>query len=213
MTVIVLVGKKGSGKDTVADHLTKSYGFERIAFADNVRRAVSLIYDLPFERLKGLTAEDRKWREEPLGVLGGKTPRRALQLVGTEIGRLINKNTWVEKTWKEIENSKTEFWVITDCRFINEVKYSKSRGAYIVYLERPSKKNWFWKFIDYLFRDRHPSEMEVERIKPLSDIIVVNDGTIEELYRKIDTVLSICPQYSKQVHSEQFRLEEDLYAS
>jgi len=44
-----LVGRAGSGKDTVAAHLVDHYGFVKLAFADKVKQVCSLVYDIPLE--------------------------------------------------------------------------------------------------------------------------------------------------------------------
>ena len=38
--IIGLSGYAQSGKDTIAEMLTMNYGFRRLAFADNIRKAI-----------------------------------------------------------------------------------------------------------------------------------------------------------------------------
>ena len=45
--VIALTGKPGAGKDTIADMLSPSLGFQRIAFADALRREIAEAWRMP----------------------------------------------------------------------------------------------------------------------------------------------------------------------
>ena len=44
--ILGLTGVRGSGKDTLADHLVERYNFKRIAFADPVREKVKFLLQL-----------------------------------------------------------------------------------------------------------------------------------------------------------------------
>ena len=45
--ILGLVGFASSGKDTVADYLVRNHNFNRIAFADPLKDAASIIFDWP----------------------------------------------------------------------------------------------------------------------------------------------------------------------
>ena len=55
------------GKDTVADYLAEKRGFQRVAFADNLKREVALAYGTTVERL-----EQRELKETPQDYLALK---------------------------------------------------------------------------------------------------------------------------------------------
>lgn len=122
--LIGLVGPAGSGKDTIADHLVKKYGFVKMANADLLKRMAKLAFDFTDEQLWGPSelrnAPDTRYPREhgPLTedfkcrVCGAQvrlgvdlkvdalpqcylTPRFALQSLGTEWGRLCFENIWV----------------------------------------------------------------------------------------------------------------------
>lgn len=61
--LIAFTGRKGTGKDTCVNYLVDKYGFSRVSFAGLLKDVVAFVYDLPRERLEGLTDEDRAWRE------------------------------------------------------------------------------------------------------------------------------------------------------
>lgn len=64
MSIIVLNGPPGSGKDTVADFLSANYGFNHIAFKDELYKEAARVSGLPYDFLKFL-ATDRKLKELP----------------------------------------------------------------------------------------------------------------------------------------------------
>ena len=52
MKIFALMGKAGSGKDTVAD-IFNSYNYQKIAFADPLKRYVMDAFDLTYDQLWG----------------------------------------------------------------------------------------------------------------------------------------------------------------
>lgn len=69
-----------------------------------------------------------RWRGKPGAFIAQPsrmTPRKMLQLLGTEYGRkLIHPNMWVNVLLDEY-NPKKDFWIITDTRFPNEASAVK----------------------------------------------------------------------------------------
>lgn len=82
------------------------------------------------------------------------TPRRILQLLGTEGGRkIIHPNVWVNALMSEYYDgdifarlggftfeSESSNWIITDVRFPNELEAVKAKGGITLRLERPNFK-------------------------------------------------------------------------
>lgn len=131
-TLIALTGKAGSGKTTIAQELERR-GFVRLRFAGTLKAML---------RVLGLTAEqvDGDKKSEPCDLLGGKTPREAMQLLGTQWGReLIDEDLWVRATMREAASylADGQDVVIDDCRFENEAlaMHDFERG-YVVGLTR-----------------------------------------------------------------------------
>lgn len=128
ITVYGICGFIGSGKSTVGDMLVNNYGFTSISFADSLKDAVSDIFGWERPLLEGDTKESREFRElidpwwtEKLGY--EVTPRKMLQKMGTEAGRnVFGDNIWVESTFQRMYDGRNDKFVITDCRFRNEIK-------------------------------------------------------------------------------------------
>ena len=137
--LIGLVGLISSGKDTVANRLVTKHGYKRDSFADPLKDAVSKIFNWDRKLLEGNTSESRKWREQPDEFWSKKfnkeiTPRWVLQYFGTEVMRgQMYDGIWVDSV---IGRYKGENTVISDTRFINEIKTIKAHGGIVVLVKR-----------------------------------------------------------------------------
>lgn len=136
MVLISLTGAKGCGKSTVGAILVADYGFRRMRFADALKRMVACL---------GLTQAQIEGAEKelPCPLLGGKTPRQAMQTLGTEWGRaMIDKDLWVRALQTEIVgyrvNHKGETRIVVDdLRFPNEHAMIRSMGGVVWRIRRP----------------------------------------------------------------------------
>jgi RNA polymerase sigma factor (sigma-70 family) len=114
-TIVILSGKAGAGKDTFAEMLGGAW--ERISFADEVKATCSELVDLHMDFF-----HKRELKDSPM-LIGGKiqTPRDLCVSVGMYY-RGIDPHYWTKKAVEKIRNSKSEFFVITDWRFPNELE-------------------------------------------------------------------------------------------
>jgi len=97
--------------------------------------------------------------------------RRLLQRLGTEAGRdILGVNIWVDTAFARVDNDKV---VVTDVRFPNEADGIRQRGGEVVRIERPGVGP----------RNNHPSETSLLDYE--FDVTIYNDGTIEDLHRKV----------------------------
>lgn len=72
---------------------------------------------------------------------GPMTAREFMQFFGTEIMRKMYEPLWTNRTIKDIESEEPLIAVISDCRFKNEAKALKAKGAKLVYLTRSISNN------------------------------------------------------------------------
>lgn len=107
MKTLGLVGRAGSGKDTVADILVRDHGWVKIALADPMKRFLRDVLAFSDDQLWGPSssrnAPDKRYiRSRPAqGWLDDQrplylTPRHALQQLGTEWGRACYENVWID---------------------------------------------------------------------------------------------------------------------
>ena len=171
--VVGLCGLAGSGKSTAARILCHQHRFVRKPFAHCLKQMVAAL-GVPGDVLDG----DREAKEQPRPELLGKTVRHALQTLGTEWGRQhMGEDFWVG-LWS-LGLQKMPRVVADDVRFPNEQIASQNAGGVLVRIDRPgagSKVN-----------AKHASE-NIGALSP--DFVVVNDGTPEDLSRKLAEILT-----------------------
>lgn len=188
--IIGFVGVKGSGKDTCAEVLVNEYGFTRRAFADKLKEIVADVYDFDLELF-----HDPKMKEVGFNSLGGNTLRYALQVIGTEGFRAVNRDTWIKYLMKRSRGTDT---VVSDCRFPNEAEaiikegiligvVRKGFGAPRVKLANPiSWIDWLvWK----TFKQEHSSESQVYQAIKMARYIIYNDGSVKDLQDQVRKIM------------------------
>lgn len=105
------------------------------------------------------------------------TIRQLLQKFGTEVGRSISPNLWVDALMNDYIEAKSEGyeedWIVTDVRFKNEAEAIRENGGILIRLNRNTG-----------FNDQHSSETALDDYKNF-DLIIDNNGTLDELIDKV----------------------------
>lgn len=165
--VVGLSGPAGAGKSTAAQYLVE-LGGHRVRFAGIIK---SMIYAMGLNERQ----VDGDLKEVPCDLLCGKTPRWAMQSLGTEWGRnLIGPNIWIN-LWKNQVNSLPEdaLVLVDDCRFPNEEVLIREMDGIIIRIVREVDMN----------TETFSHESEKHPIK--ADYTVINDGSIEQLQKRL----------------------------
>jgi hypothetical protein len=186
--IIGISGKIGSGKDTLSivinyladksapdsfnrwEQPLEEYTYKNKKYAENLKCMVCFLIGC-----NRIDLEDREFKEKELGEeWDGLTPRKILQLLGTEAGReIIHPNIWVNSLFADYTTDSN--WVITDVRFPNEAQAIKDRGGIVIRIERPGGESHCG--------GAHASETALDDYD--FDIVINNDGTIDELIDKV----------------------------
>lgn len=201
-TVVLLTGFAQVGKDTFAKRLVEEHGFTRVAFADPMREALlrlnpnvyigsaignvyqwwaksgssSLYADLA-DLIKGVG-----WDAAKIEV---PDVRKLLQRFGTEVGReMFGETFWVDLALKKIAEATTDYVVVTDARFENEVTHVReclnaSVRIHVVKILRPGVGSVNDHKSDAGLPDR------------CIDRIVWNDGSLHKLNMKADGMVEV----------------------
>jgi len=202
--IIGVCGFIGSGKDTVADYLVNFHEFRRESFANTLKDAVSAVFGWDRTLLEGRTKEAREWREQVDSWWAERldmpalTPRLMLQLWGTEVCRRgFHDDIWIASLENKLRNSRDNV-VISDCRFPNEITSIRGAGGKILWVKRGELPDWYNTAIkanlgnnvainDLKMQKIHASETAWVGTK--FDVEIDNNGTIDELYRQIQTLV------------------------
>jgi hypothetical protein len=198
--IISLSGLAGAGKDTVADFLCSEYGYQRISFAAPLKDAAAAIFGWDREMLEGRTGENRQAREAPDAFWAerlGKpnfSPRRALQELGTDVFRThFHPDIWLTSLENKVRKAGSdERFVITDCRFENELACLRSLGAAIWWVWRGEKPAWW----DAARRGEAVPGVHVSETLWVSNVVgatgaieIANNGTLADLQENIKSLI------------------------
>lgn len=208
MKIIGVAGQLAQGKDVLCDRLCEILNrrmtdkhqaemmqdlWTRATFAGSVKK----VYEIGFGVDLDFIEQWKRIDEPPPGF--NKNVRKSLQFIGDGF-RQIKDNIWIEIALRD----KTKNKIFSDCRYNNEAKAIKEYNGMMILLYRPG----------YINDDPNPSESQ---IKPLVewakdnlksgkinheelnnppeiisyyDYFFINDGSLSDLYQKIDEELA-----------------------
>jgi len=179
MERIGLLGKKGSGKDTLADYLVNTKGFVKYSFAKPVKDISKILFNLSEEQLYGNLKETI---DDKIGL----SPRVIFQRLGTEFGqdliyklfpelKIKKKYIWLRLFDIFLEKNKDKNIVIADVRFVHEINYLKKLNFNIIKINRK----------DSLI-DNHVSEKQNDLYY---DFNIENNDSKEDLFSKYNNFI------------------------
>jgi cytidylate kinase len=175
--VVAICGRAQSGKSTMAEMMEAEAGYDIMSFADPIKNMLMAMGNglgmFP-RHLYGSNID----KNEPLDVLGGNTARFAMQTLGTEWRELLHKKLWVNHLDMRLRSSKSNRIVVDDTRFQHEYTHLSNNGVLVIGIERPGQGT---------SNSTHASEQW--DFKSTGMPIIQNDGTLEELWVKVQAYL------------------------
>jgi len=176
--IIGFSGLARSGKNEASNALL-DYNFNVVAFADKLKEFLWNVN--PYMR----NAADNTYLclQEVHKRYGGwegmkNSPyhncyRQLMQNIGTEAGRgVLGSHIWIDALDHKLTVSKN--YAITDIRFPNEEEYVRSRGGITIRIERPGLQK--------------VNEHASEQLSFESHYVILNNGSIEELHKKVANI-------------------------
>jgi len=173
--IILISGKKRSGKDYVANLLhQKITNSKVIAFADKMKEILSISLNIPIEELN-----EYKNKNKGLYVHSGCLEftlltdfRKLLQNFGTDaMQKVFGKNVWTDLVLKEYDGNPL---IISDLRFKHEYNNLKHLNPYTILVEGGDNS------------DTHISEHDLDNF---DFNFVINNKEKGDLSVQIDSVL------------------------
>jgi hypothetical protein len=181
--IISITGKIGSGKDTIADIImqyTPYHDWEIKKFAGKLKDIAEILSGVP-----KINFEDQEFKKQDMGPNWGMTYRDLLQRLGTEAMRNgLHENVWVNALFADYhfnieEDEQMPNWLITDCRFPNELEAVKAHKGITIKVIRDSGNT---------VGTTHASETALDDYTEW-DYIVDNNGSIEDLKTQVFSIL------------------------
>lgn len=185
--VIGLTGKKGTGKDTVANYLVTNYYAHKLSFVQVIRDGLAAML-----RVDPIIFEARDMRERPIRELVptlriDKTPRQMMQLLASEWGRqMIQSDLWIAiaEHASRHDMESCDFVVISDMRKDDEAEWVHKHNGWVVEIINPRVHS----------DDTHDTERGVSR--HLIDATLINDADIPTLLARTEELMAdLVPSY------------------
>lgn len=157
-----------AGKTTLALGLA-GHGFLRLRFAGPLRAMLAALMREQGAAEDDIThALDGPGKEQACAWLGGRTPRHAMQTLGTEWGRrCMAPDLWLSAAERRLREALASgrSVVLDDVRFPDEAALVRRLGGLLVRVDRPGAPAPAWS---------HASEGGLGDIAP--DMVLVNDA-------------------------------------
>jgi hypothetical protein len=197
--VYAITGWKGHGKDTFANSIVGfNDSFVITHFAAPLKRMSGKIFGLTDAQMNEPSLKEapldrpivmdlflqQMQKETGLDIqpasMVGHTPRQVLQYFGTEYVRKVQNDFWVQKVVEFVQNHPNKKVLIPDCRFPNEAAAVWGVGGKVIRVLRLDLP---------LPKDAHPSEQEIENIKP--DLLIGKVSSDMSLQTRIARLVSM----------------------
>lgn len=176
--LIGLTSRNAAGKDKVARYLVEHHAFGYFSLSDILRKELKK-KGLPITR-ENLTAEGNAQRQaKGAGVLA---ERALAELEGVKAGVVVSiRNPGEVSTLR-----KRDDFILVAVDAPVQLRYERAKAR---------SRSDDAKTLEEFIRDEqaelagNENEQQLERVFRMSDLVIVNDSTLEELYAKVEELL------------------------
>lgn len=174
--VIGLTGNIGAGKTAVSDHLHKKYGADQLRFSQILMDVLERLY-LPKDR-------------------------NNLQTLGEVVRKTFGSDVVVNAFKKDLEKSRSQVVVVDGIRYMDEVDMLRSfDNSFLLFMDAPARTRYERavkrgekgeskiSFDEFLKMEQRGTEKNLPEIKKAADYVIENDGSMDALLKKIDSIV------------------------
>ncbi len=175
MFVIAFCGKRYSGKDEGCTYLVSEYGFTQMDFSKN---AINPILE---KENKAIT------RDNQVELVGRLRKDRGINIFAKLLAEKMAQNSTISglRYKEEAEYLREKFgnkFKLIAVEADDKIRYERS-------LKQKVKGEGSHTFEQFLERENLPTERVIPETMKLADFTITNNGSLEELYRQLDTIL------------------------
>lgn len=175
MIIVGISGKRGVGKTSLANYMTRHHGFVKVSLSEPLKDLASTLFDFDPKDFTDITRKEKPWREYEW------SPREFLIHLG-EFMRYHDKDYWLKLALAQC-SKKGGYYVFDDIRFRNEADAIRGLGGKVVRLNRYEKENPYGKNLDI------PSETDLDNYK--FDVVIEDcvNKSLKDLHEQGDRML------------------------
>lgn len=190
----IISEKSWSAEDFARKYTTELFGEE--GPYEKVLKAMETLLALPCTAEYRMTNEayplpDVEYGFEAIDdIFCGHKPRALLQEIGREF-RAIRENVWIEYMERVLQRHPDVLFCVCDMRMPLEAEFGRKLGMKIIYIDA-GKGLRVDRLVD---RDGDCDETKMNDVTETSldpaafEHVVVNDGSLEDLHRKLDAAM------------------------
>lgn len=175
MKLIGILGRLRVGKDTTGDYLVDNHDYVKIAFATPLKEGCKIFFNL--------NDHDVYEGKDVIHPYWGVTPRTLIKYIANDVFRsdinrvlpTVGDKFWVNhgiNRYNELKDVNSV--VFSDVRFQSEIDAIHDNGGIIVKIINNN--------VEKMADEDHIDEL-------LGDYYVINEGSVDELYEKIECIL------------------------
>lgn len=180
--VLGICGGAGSGKTTLAK-LLSPLGWQRTRFSAGLKGMLAaFLLQQGVDNRTVWQMLDGDLKETPTLFFNHRTPRHAMQTLGTEWRNLIHRDLWVDAWRRHVETTPAHAKILVDdLRFQHEAQAIRAMGGKIVRVLRPSTIR------EITVAGAHISE--VEALTLAVDAEILNDAGPEHMLDQLSSAM------------------------
>ena len=175
--IIGIAGESGSGKDTVTGYLAERYGASHHKFSEVVRDIVAR--------------------------LGLELNRKNMDTVSMMLRQTFGEDTLSRVICHDVEADGSDLVVMDGVRRESDLKCVRNVPGFVLLFVETSLEKRYERiagrrenaddasktFEAFLEESKAEPQMQVRGLKEISDHVIANDGTLEELYAQADRIM------------------------
>ena len=177
--IIALPGEMACGKGTVADYLRRQYKAVYYRFSDPGRDILKRLYK--------------------------PASRENMSAVNSALRTVFGEDYLVAVLMEDVRQDKNALVVLDGARKLGEIaEFRRVEGFKLIYVDAADKLRYerlkqraensgdkLKTFEQFLQDQELETEKDIRKLKETADIVLDNQGTLEELYQKIDEMLAV----------------------
>ncbi len=173
-----IAGKIAAGKDTSANYLINQYGAQQLKFSKVLRDILQRIY-------KDISREN-------------------MQKMSTMLRNTFGDDLLANVIYNDILNSNEKMIVIDGVRRLPDIEILRSLPEFKLLFIDTDIENRYQRLIqrneniddrnktfdDFQKEDQAEAEINIDKLKLIADLVIDNNGNIDNLYKQIDKIIT-----------------------
>jgi len=175
--IIGVAGQIASGKDTLSNYAIEKYKAKQLKFSKVLRDILQRIYK--------------------------ENTRENMQTLSTLLRQYFGDDLLANVIYNDIKNASEDIIIVDGVRRLPDIEMLKTLGFKLLFIEATPEVRYERliqrseniddrnkTFEEFQKESMAETEVRIADLKNVSDYVIDNNGTLDELYRKIDEIIT-----------------------